>query len=118
LPGKQLLRALLIASSLAAQGVALADDPASAPPEQTPPATPTTTPPTGGTPPGDNTAQSAGEQKEDKVVCKKTDPPLGSRMGAKKVCKKESEWRREREAAQETADKIQTPGITTEPQSN
>jgi len=39
-------------------------------------------------------------------------------MGAKKVCKKESEWRREREAAQETAEKTQSPGITTEPQSN
>jgi hypothetical protein len=37
----------------------------------------------------------------DKVVCKRLPPPTGSRLGARRVCLTEREWRQERQESRE-----------------
>jgi hypothetical protein len=72
-------------------------------------ASPTATPATPATPPSENTAANATAPKgDDEIVCKKEPPPIGSRMGGRKVCRTVAEWRRIQAAAKETTDEIQS----------
>ena len=77
-----------------------------APATGTPPAGTQATPVT---PPSDNAAENTSAPKgDDEIVCKKEPPPIGSRMGGKKVCRTVAEWRRIQAAAKETTDEIQS----------
>jgi hypothetical protein len=88
---------LLIALSMMS-GAALAAEMLPAPPETaTPPAPPTPPPP-------ENKATNAEDQK---VVCKKIDPPVGTRVGGKRVCHTVADWRRLQEASQEVVEDVQ-----------
>lgn len=86
---------------------ALADNqPAPTPPE---PQQTTTSDNTAQTPP----AETADDQK---IVCRKEPPPVGSRMGGRKVCHTVAEWRRIEAAARETTQEIQASKVP--PQGN
>jgi hypothetical protein len=77
----------------------------------TPPAT-TTPAPT----PTDNAAQTQTQAQEgdDKIVCKKEPPPVGSRVGARKICRTVAEWRRIASVARETTGEIQNRRVEPE----
>jgi len=91
----------LLAAVFLMSGAALAEEPTA----PTPPAPPKAeTPPSPPAPPAET--QTASEE-EQKVVCKKMDPPLGSRMGGKKVCHTVADWRRINETAKDTVNEIQ-----------
>ena len=79
--------ALTSAATLAADTTPPSDaTPPAAQPQET--TTPATTP---GTP---AEAQPPADTSKDKeVVCKKLDPPTGSHMGGKRVCRTVAEWR-------------------------
>lgn len=79
-----------------------------------PPTPPTTTAPA--TTPTDNAAQAQTQAQEgdDKIVCKKEPPPVGSRMGARKVCRTVAEWRRIASLARETTGEIQSRRVEPE----
>jgi hypothetical protein len=110
---KSIFRCLLVASTLLAGGVAYADP---AQPDQIPPTTPTTTPPTSDQPQTpESTPQPAASQDEQKVVCKKIDPPTGTRAGGRKVCKTVAEWRRDKDASKEVLDEVQSKSRTWNP---
>lgn len=91
-----LLGATLISSVAAAEQPATTDT-QTAPPQQQ--VTPAPTDKDGATP--------APAADDDKIVCKNEPPPIGSRMGGKKVCRTVAEWRRIQAAAKETTDEIQ-----------
>lgn len=58
-------------------------------------------------PPAQQPAQDEVEASDnDKVVCKKEPPPIGSRMGGKKVCRTVAEWRRIQATAKQVTDEI------------
>lgn len=42
---------------------------------------------------------SAAADNDETIRCKRVPPPVGSRLGAKKICKTNAAWRLEREAA-------------------
>ena len=46
------------------------------------------------------------------IRCKRVPPPVGSRLGAKKVCKTNAAWRLERESAASTARENQDRSAT------
>ena len=77
--------------------------------ESSPPAQPTTAQSENLPAETENTAQkSTGEEDSDnKVVCKKEPPPVGTRMGGRKVCRTVAEWRRIAAVARETTEEIQ-----------
>jgi hypothetical protein len=86
---------------------ALADD-TQPPPGGSQTTVPATTPPPA-TPPSDNAAQTPPAQEgDDKIVCRKEPPPVGSRLGARKVCRTVADWRRQEAIAKETTDEIQS----------
>lgn len=63
-------------------------------------------------PPGDPEAQTASAREgDDKIVCKRQEAPVGSRVGGKKVCRTVAEWRRMQDVARETTDEIQSRKI-------
>ena len=107
---------LLVAAfaALASAGTSLAED---TPPQQAPvPATETTPAANPGTG-TDNSAQTTTQtDADDKMICKKEPPPVGSRMGGHKVCRTAAEWRRIQTVARETTDEIQNRKVP--PQSN
>jgi hypothetical protein len=91
------LKPLLLGAALAIVCVpaAFADTP--------PPQTPATT--------SDNSAQNPQQKAdEDKVVCRKEPPPVGSRLGGRKVCRTVKEWRRIDEDARAAAGEMQQQG--------
>jgi hypothetical protein len=106
-----IVRASLVAWSLAAVGATHAD-PATAPDQAPPPVTPVATKQPATT---QDTTQPPAPKEDEKIVCKRIDPPTGSRAGAKKVCKTAADWRREREASKEVIDDVQDKGRTWNP---
>lgn len=101
------LGAFLAASAFvtAMSAVAIADEkPAGEPPPQ--PAV-QTTPDQPAQPPVDQTNAQQAQEDDNKVVCKKEPPPVGSRMGGRKVCRTVAEWRRIQSTARETTSEIQ-----------
>lgn len=50
---------------------------------------------------------SAAADNDETIRCKRVPPPVGSRLGSKKVCKTNAAWRLEREAAAEAARETQ-----------
>jgi hypothetical protein len=75
-------------------------EPPSEPAVQTTPDQPTQ-------PPVDQTKDQQAQEDDNKVVCKKEPPPVGSRMGGRKVCRTVAEWRRIQSTARETTTEIQ-----------
>jgi hypothetical protein len=76
------------------------------------PATVTTTPTattTPATPPPSGASQTAPTQAGDdkKKICRKAPPPIGTRIGARKVCRTAADWRRQEAVANETTSEIQ-----------
>jgi hypothetical protein len=107
------LLSVLTACSLLGVGAVYADP---TPPDQTPPTPPTTTPSTTGQPPAPQTTpQPAASSDDQKIVCRKMDPPTGTRAGGRKVCKTVAEWRREKEASKEVLDEVQSKSRTWNP---
>ncbi len=93
--------------------VCLAAMSTAAPAEEQAAITPTAPPPSETTPPPapPATQDTSSQQKDDEIVCKKEPAPIGSRIGARKVCKTVAEWRRIQAAAKETTDEIQNRKI-------
>lgn len=108
----KLLGTLVLAAAMSA--AALADE---KPAGETPPE-PTTqsTPSQPAQPQTDQAKDQQSADDENKVVCKKEPPPVGSRMGGRKVCRTVAEWRRIQAAAQETTTEIQERKVA--PQAN
>jgi hypothetical protein len=49
-----------------------------------------------------------------KVTCKRFPPPVGTRLGERKICKTQAEWKAERQDTRELMDRIQRdPGKPT-----
>ncbi|MGB7404832.1 MAG: hypothetical protein WA906_04020 [Pacificimonas sp.] len=44
--------------------------------------------------------QASVEDPDERTICKREPPPIGSRVGGRKICKTESEWQRLAEAHQ------------------
>lgn len=49
----------------------------------------------------------------DKVVCKKFPPPVGTRLGERKICKTQAEWDMIRQQEYEALDRVQGRNATT-----
>ena len=71
--------------------------------------TPVSQPTSPTTPPqqvANNQAQPA-QEGENKIVCKKLPPPIGSRIGPRKICKTVANWRRQAQDADDATGEIQ-----------
>lgn len=55
-----------------------------------------------------STKNEPAKKADEEVVCKKEPAPLGSRIGAKKVCRTVAEWRAIQAVAKEVTDEIQS----------
>src|SRR5438067_4836503 len=64
------------------------------------------------TPPAPTQAKPA--NPNDKIICERQDE-IGSRLGAKKVCKTAAQWEEERRTEQNDLQKIQQQGTGTSP---
>jgi hypothetical protein len=66
----------------------------------------------------DNSAQQNTDSKkpDDEIICKKEPPPVGTRMGSRKICKTVREWRLIQEEAKAATDEIQRNQGTKNPQ--
>lgn len=71
---------VIVTSALLAAGSALAGEAVAAPPAQT---------------------------DSSQIVCRQMDPPTGTRLGGRRVCKTEGEWERDRQQAQDDLSKTQ-----------
>ena len=94
-------------AAMAATGIAYAEG-------TTPPAdpAPVTQPASQPGTPSDNAAQNAaGKDPGDEIVCKKQPPPIGSRVGARKVCRTAREWEVIQAQAREVTEEIQSRKI-------
>jgi hypothetical protein len=62
----------------------------------------------------DSTAISpaATETKPDPVVCRSMSAPTGTRLGARRVCQKQSEWDQMEQTSHQTVNEIQQQGLT------
>lgn len=109
------LRGLVVGLCLALATAGLAQAEETTPPATNPPETSQGTPPSTGQ--ATSTAATS-EAKEDPIICKRMDAPTGSRMGARKVCRKASEWRAEEDAAKEAVDEAQSSGRAQNPSGN
>ena len=88
------LRALLPGLAIAAAfGVARAEEPQSQPPA--------------------NAADSAPPDDKDPIVCRTFPPPLGSRIGERKICHKLSEWNRMQQQTQDSLRQVEKAGDLT-----
>lgn len=47
-------------------------------------------------------AQAQESEEENPVICRRVAAPTGSRIGARRVCRTQSQWEAERQAARET----------------
>jgi len=107
------LKKLLLGAAVAliASTGSVAADP-TVPPE-TPPATTPATPPA---PTSDNAAQNIEQKKAgEEIICKTTPPPLGSRVGRRKICRTASEWKVIQAEAKAVTDEMQQQGRGTPP---
>jgi hypothetical protein len=101
-------RNLFLATSfavLASTATVLAED---TPPQSAPATSTENTPTANPSTESENSAQNTTQtDADDKIICKKEPPPVGSRMGGRKVCRTVAEWRRIQAIARETTDEIQ-----------
>lgn len=65
--------------------------------------------------PGSTATPQAPAQPGDEVVCKQVDPPAGSRIGRKRVCRTVADWRRLHDGARATVDTLQGRSRTDNP---
>jgi hypothetical protein len=103
--------ALLLGTAFSVLAYAAAFAESTTPTTEQPAQTPTTAPTeTAGTPGANGGTQDQSRKDDDVVVCKKMDPPTGSRMGAKKVCHTAAEWRAISDTARDVTNEIQRTG--------
>lgn len=62
------------------------------------------------TSPGD--AKAAAAKPQDEVICKTYPPPVGSLLGARRICHTESEWRTITKDSQDAVNDLQTRART------
>jgi hypothetical protein len=91
--------ALAVMGAFLLSGVAFASDPAPAPPSPPAPPAQSEAPPSPPETPAPPATQTTEKDPRDEVVCRKEEGTVGSRLGARKVCKTRRQWRDEREAA-------------------
>ncbi len=94
------LSALTAVSALFLSGAAFAEEPATPETPAAPPATQGETPAaTPATAPAPATTQPAEKDPLDEIVCRKEEATVGSRIGARKICKTRRQWRDEQRDA-------------------
>lgn len=110
---RQILCIFLLTASLSVGVGHAADAPAD---PQTPPAAPNSPPPQANdpTPPPTGARKPSVQRPEDTIVCKKSDPPVGSRIGGRKICRTAAQWRAAQEASREYVDEVQSRARTSE----